>query len=476
MEDPKELISALEQLERQRNIPKENVFETIEESLVSALRKHVGKSSQISAHMDRETGHITASQQMKVVDVVVNGETEIILKDAKKYSAKAKIGDTIDISIDIKPFSRIAAQIAKQVLIQKVRDIEVENLYREYKPREGEVVTGMVRRFSDKDIIVDIGKAEGLLPYCEQIKKERYNPNSRAKGIILKVLAHKDFQQDNSYQKYRPAIMRMDKSQKGPYIIISRAAPEFMQKLFEVEVPEIAERLIEIMTIEREPGYRAKVVVKSNDMKVDPIGACVGMRGIRIRSVTNELSGEKIDLIPYTTDPQQMIINSLSPAKILFVDITDKENKKALVKVADDQLPIAIGRDWQNVKLASKITGYEIEIKSESEAKKEGQETKDALIETLLEVEGIGPKTAQVLVASGLTDIGKIATFTAENLSTLQGIGEKLAQKIIEGAKKYISQKTDKKTVKKKDTKENTKIENEKEKVSSKSEEEKQTN
>jgi N utilization substance protein A len=378
---------------------------------------------------------------MKVVDTVLNEETEISKKEAKKHSPKNKMGDVIDIEIDITPFSRIAAQIAKQVLIQKIRDTERENLYREYKPREGEVITGLVRRFSDRDIIVDIGKTEGLLPYCEQIRKERYNPNSRVKGIILKVLSHKDLLAEDSYQKYRPAIVRMDKSQKGPYIMISRGSREFLQKLFEVEVPEIAERLIEIMAIEREPGYRAKVAVKSNDMKVDPIGACVGMRGIRIRSITNELSGEKIDLINYTTDPEQMIINSLSPAKILSISITDKENKKALVKISDDQLPIAIGKDWQNVKLASRITGYEIEIKSETEAKKEGQITRGNLTQKLLEVEAIGVKTAKVLVDAGLTSIDKIATLTPENLATLQGIGKKTAEKIIEGAKKHTKQK-----------------------------------
>lgn len=447
MEDSKELITALELIERQRNIPKENIFQTIEEALVSALRKHVGKSAQISAQMDRNTGTVKAVQHMKVVEIVVNPETEILLQDAKKYKSKAKTDDVIDIEVDIKPFSRIAAQIAKQVLIQKIRDTEREHIYKEYKPREGEVVTGSVRRFSDKDIIIDIGKTEGILPYCEQIRKERYSQNSRVKGIILKVLTHKDITGDDTYQKYRPAMVRMDKSQKGPYIIISRGAPEFLLKLFEVEVPEVSERLIEIMAIEREPGYRAKVVVKSNDVKVDPIGACVGMRGIRIRSITAELSGEKIDLIHYTNDPQQMIINALSPAKVLSVTITDKENKKALVKVADDQLPIAIGKDWQNVKLASRVTGYDIEIKGESETKKEGEKNKEMLIKTLLEVDGIGPKTAEVLVASGLTDIEKISTFTPENLSTLQGIGEKVAVKIIEGARKHTQKKEGEKPV-----------------------------
>ena len=441
MEDSKELIKALESLERERNISVTDVLKTIEESLVSALRKHIGKSAQIAATMDPETGEIKAIQHMKIVDFVVSPETEIDKKEAKKYVKSPKIDDIVDVEINIKPFSRIAAQIAKQVLIQKIRDNEREMLYTDFKPREGEVITGIVRRFSDRDIIVDIGKAEGLLPYCEQIRKERYNQNGRVKGIILKVLSHKDITQDETFKKYRPAINKMDKGQKGPYIIISRSAPEFLKKLFEVEVPEVSEGVIEIMAIEREAGYRAKVIVKSNDIKIDPIGACVGMRGIRIRSVTNELSGEKIDLISHTLDAQQLVANSLSPAKVLSVQITNKENQRAMATVADDQLAIAIGRDWQNVKLASRISGWEIEIKGETEAKKAGQTAKKNITEDLLSVDGIGPKTAEVLIAYNLTDIGKIAGLTPEYLSTLQGIGQKIAEKIIEGAKKYIAEK-----------------------------------
>ncbi len=445
MEDnqPKDLITALERLERERNIKKEEVFKTIEDALVSALRKHIGKSAQIFAKMDEVTGQMRAFQRLKVVEAVVNPETEIGLDKAVKYVPEPKPEQEIDIPLDINEFSRIAAQIAKQVLIQKIRDIERDNIYREYKPREGEVVTGMVRRFSDRDIIVDIGKTEAILPYCEQIRKERYAPNSRVKAVILRVLSQKDLAatDDPAMGRYRSAVSRMDKTQRGPYIILSRSAPLFLTKLFEVEVPEINDHLVELVTVERDAGFRSKVVVRSSDSKIDPIGACVGMRGMRIRAVTNELSGERIDLIAWSSDVAQMITNAMSPAQVTSVRAIDKESKRALVIVPDDQLAVAIGKDWQNIKLASKITGWEIEARSESQYSEEGRRVQAAATQDLTNIEGIGPKIAEVLVKSGITDISRIASFTPEHLATLQGVGAKTAQKIIQGARKHLQDK-----------------------------------
>jgi len=441
----KELVLALERLERERNIKKEEVFKTIEDALVSALRKHIGKSAQITAKMDPVTGQISATQEMKIVETVVNPETEMSLEKAAKNFPGSAVDSQVSIQIDVTDFSRIAAQIAKQVLIQKIRDIERDSLYRDYKPREGEVITGLVRRFSDKDIVVDLGKAEGVLPYMEQIKKERYAPNSRVKAVILNVISPKELSnpEDTVAQRYRGVIARLDKIQRGPYVILSRAAPLFLTRLFEVEVPEISERLVEIVTVERDAGFRSKVVVKSSDSKVDPIGACVGMRGMRIRPVTNELSGERIDLIAYTSDSLQMIVNAMSPAKVTSVRVTDKEAKKALVVVPDDQLPIAIGKDWQNIRLASKITGWELEVKSESQVQTAGRKIQEAATQDLTGLEGVGQKTAEVLVKAGLTDIAKLAALTPEYLSTLQGVGEKTAKKIIAGAQKYMKEKAE---------------------------------
>ena len=445
--DSKELLSALEGLEREKNIKREDTLKTIEDALISALRKHLGKTAMLSAKIDTDSGTIQAFQTLAVVEAVTNPEMEISLEDAKKINPKVKIGGDIVHVLEVEDFSRIAAQIAKQVLIQKVRGIERDNLYREFKPREGEVVTGLVRRFSDRDIVVDLGKAEAILPYCEQIKKERYIHGGRIKAIISKVMSQielAEIKEDPVLSRYKSAAFKMDKGQRGPYIILSRTSPEFLKELMKVEIPELSDGIIEIKAIYRDPGFRAKVVVSSNDNKIDPIGTCVGMRGIRIRAVTNELSGEKIDLINYSDDAVSIIVNALSPAKVLSVKIVSMENKQALVIVPDDQLAIAIGKDWQNIKLASKVSGWELEVKSESQKKQEGQEASQLIQDTLSDVEGIGPKIAEVLAKAGFNSIEKLATLTPEHLSTLQGVGEKTAEKIIEGAKKYLAEKAQK--------------------------------
>ena len=442
----RDLLAALESLEREKNISRADTIKTIEDALVSALRKHFGKTALLTARIDPEYGTIEAFQTLTVVKEVTNPEVEISLEAAKEENPKAKIGEEVVFNINVEDFSRIAAQIAKQVLIQKVRGIERDNLYKEYKPREGEVVTGLVRRFSDKDIVVDLGKAEAILPYSEQIKKEHYTHGGRVKAMIVRVLTQADFanvdvKADPALGRYKSAAYRLDKAQRGPYIILSRATPEFLKNLMQVEIPELEEGIIEIKGIYRDPGMRAKVVVKSNDNKIDPIGTCVGMRGIRIRAVTNELSGEKIDLINFSDDAATTIVNALSPAKVLSVKIKSHEEKKALVIVPDDQLAIAIGKDWQNIRLASKVSGWDLEVKSESQQKQQGQEETQLKQDVLSEVEGIGPKLAEVLIKAGFTTVEKIASVGVEHLATVQGVGEKTAEKIIEGAKKYLAEK-----------------------------------
>ena len=442
----RDLLAALESLEREKNISRADTIKTIEDALVSALRKHFGKTAVLTARIDPEYGTIEAYQTLVVAKEVTNREVEISLEDAKLENPKAKVGQEINIALNVEDFSRIAAQIAKQVLIQKVRGIERDNLYKEFKPREGEVVTGLVRRFSDKDIVVDLGKAEAILPYCEQIKKEHYTHGGRVKAIITRVLTQADFanvdvKADPALGRYKSAAYRLDKAQRGPYIILSRATPEFLKNLMQVEIPELEEGIIEIKGIYRDPGMRAKVVVKSNDNKIDPIGTCVGMRGIRIRAVTNELSGEKIDLINFSDDAATTIVNALSPAKVLSVKIKSHEDKKALVIVPDDQLAIAIGKDWQNIRLASKVCGWDLEVKSESQQKQQGQEESQLKQDVLSEVEGIGPKLAEVLIKAGFTTVEKLASVGVEHLATVQGVGEKTAEKIIEGAKKYLAEK-----------------------------------
>ncbi|MGN0023913.1 MAG: transcription termination/antitermination protein NusA [Candidatus Avelusimicrobium sp.] len=439
----KDLILALEGLEREKNIKREDILKTIEDALVSALRKNLGKTAQISAKIDVENGSIKAFQMLSVVELVTNPETEISIEDAKAHLKNPAAGDVVTITLEVEDFSRIAAQIAKQVLIQKVRGIERDNFYKEFKPREGEVITGSVRRFSDRDIIVDLGKVEAILPYCEQIKKERYVNGSRVKAIIAKVLNQNDLANigdDPVLARYKSAAFKMDKGQRGPYVILSRANGKFLEELFKVEVPEINEGIVEIKGVQRDPGFRAKVMVSSIDNKIDPIGTCVGMRGIRIRAVMNELSGERIDLINYSSDISTVLMNALAPAKADFVKIDSLTEKRATVIVPDDQLAIAIGKDWQNIKLASKLTGWNLEVKSESQKAQEGKEASDAVQAKLASVEGIGPKMAEVLQKSGFTNVEQIAELDIEHLSTVQGIGDKTAAKIIEGAKKYVAE------------------------------------
>ena len=437
----KELLAALEGLEREKNIKRGDILKTIEDALVSALRKNLGKTAQITATVDAQSGTIQAAQLLNVVDVVTNPEMEIDVASAKKEKKSVKVGDVLSRPLEVNDFSRIAAQIAKQVLIQKVRGIERENFYNEFKPREGEVITGTVRRMSDRDIIVDLGKIEAILPYCEQIRRERYGVGSRVKAMITKVMTPTDLAEvgdDPILSRYKSAAFKMDKGQRGPYIFLSRGNGKFLEELFKVEVPEINEGIVEIKGIERDPGFRSKVIVNSIDSKIDPIGTCVGMRGIRIRAIQNELSGERIDLILYSTDTSTLISNAVAPAKVNFVQITSVTNKEAVVIVPDDQLAIAIGKDWQNIRLASRLTGWKLDVKSESQKAQEGKEVSDNIQSVLANIEGVGPKTAELLQKAGFTSVEKLANVEAEHLCTVQGIGDKTAVKIIEGAKKYL--------------------------------------
>ncbi len=440
----KELVAALEGLEREKNIKRDDILKTIEDALISALRKNLGKTAQITAKIDVNTGSVQALHLLNVVDVVVNPEMEISLENAKKEQKGAKVGDVISHPLQVTDFSRIAAQIAKQVLIQKVRGIERDNFYKEYKPREGEVVMGTVRRMSDRDIIVDLGKIEAILPYCEQIRKERYTNGSRIKAVIAKVMNQTDLAavgtDDALLSRYKSAAFRMDKGQRGPYVFLSRGNGRFLEELFKVEVPEINEGIVEIKKIERDPGFRAKVLVSSIDSKIDPIGTCVGMRGIRIRAIQNELSGERIDLINYSAEVSTLLMNAIAPAKANFVQIISLKDKKALIIVPDDQLAIAIGKDWQNIRLASRLTGWELDVKSESQKATEEKKATESIQAVLASIEGVGPKTAELLQKAGFTTAEKLANVEVEHLCTVQGIGDKTAAKIIEGAKKYIAE------------------------------------
>lgn len=410
-----EFMAIIEQLERDKNIKKEEIFKTIADSIITALRKYYGKIVQIEAEVNPDTAEMKAYFIKDVVDDVAVEELEICLEEAKKYKPDAKIGDKVKIPVDVEDFSRIASQIAKQTLLQKIRVSEREKIFAEFSPRVGEIVSGVVTHINNRDILVNLGKAEAILPYNEQIKKEKYSVNDRIKAIIQKV-----------------------EKNKTPQIILSRASIEFLKAILQNEIPEIYDGIVEIVSMVREPGVRSKIIVKSNSSKIDPVGACVGVKGSRIKAIMAELSNEKIDLIPYSDDIVQIIAKAFSPAKVSSVSI-DKNNKRAIVVVPDDQVDLANGRDGVNKSLVEKLTGYSFEVKSESQKEKETNEMFRAQVKKLMEIEGITQRIAETLVKVGYNTPQKIAALKIEELSSLSGIGDKTANKIMESVKKYLS-------------------------------------
>jgi len=404
-----ELGGVFEQIEREKGIPKEELLGMIEAALTSAFRKHSGKKQKFEAHVDPKSGEITAYVKKKVVTKAENPYTQIAKKEALKLNPAVKVGDEIRIKVETKEFGRIAAQTAKQVIVQRIRETERENLFKEFKEKEGTVMNAVVQRFARKNIIVDLGKVEAILPEWEQIPGHKYEVFERSKVYVLKV----------------------EQSPRGPQISVSRTHPGLVKRLYELEVPEVRDHTVEIKQIVREPGYRCKVAVVSNNERVDPVGACVGVKGSRVQAIINELNGERMDLISYSNDPATYIASSLSPAKVLSVTV-EKDKKNALVVVADDQLSLAIGKAGQNVRLAARLTSWHIDIKSESQMKK----AKEAEVSELTKLPGVGKVTAQLLSQHGFTTLEKIASSSISELTKISGIGQKSAEKIYKAAKK----------------------------------------
>ena len=343
--DNKELILALEELEKEKGMDKEYLLEAIETALVTAYKRNFDSLENVKVEMDRQTGATHLYAIKKVVEKVEDPETEIELKEAQKINPDYNVDDEINIEIVPRDFGRIAAQTAKQVIIQKLREAEREIVYNEFEERKGEIVSGLIQTADGNIVVMDLGKLEGVLPKKEQIPTETYRVNDKIKGYIVKV----------------------EKGQKGaPQVMVSRSHPDFVRKLLEFEIPEIYEGVIEIKSVSRDPGYRSKVAVYSPDPNIDPVGSCVGQKGVRIQNVINELNGEKIDVIEWNEDPSIYIAASLLPAQILAVDIKP-ENKFAQVIVPDDQLSLAIGKSGQNARLAARLTDWKIDIKSETQ-------------------------------------------------------------------------------------------------------------
>ena len=343
--DNKELILALEELEKERGMKKDYLLEAIETALVTAYKRNFDSLENVKVEMDRQTGATHVYSIKKVVEKVEDPEMEISIEDAKKINPDYAEGDEANIEIVPRNFGRIAAQTAKQVIIQKLREAEREIVFNEFNERKGEIVSGLIQKADNNIVVMDLGKLEGVMPKKEQIPTEKYRVNDKIKGYILKV----------------------ERGQKGaPQVIVSRSHPDFVRKLLEFEIPEIYEGVIESKSVSRDPGYRSKVAVYSPDPNIDPVGSCVGQKGVRIQNVINELNGEKIDVIEWNEDPSIFIAASLLPAKILAVDVKEDE-KFAQVIVPDDQLSLAIGKSGQNARLAARLTEWKIDIKSETQ-------------------------------------------------------------------------------------------------------------
>uniref|UniRef100_A0A831UHB7 Transcription termination/antitermination protein NusA n=1 Tax=Geobacter metallireducens TaxID=28232 RepID=A0A831UHB7_GEOME len=345
METTFNLKHIIDQIVKEKGIDRDIVVEALEQAVLSAANKKYRNTRELEAHYNPEVGEVELFEFVTVVDEVVDSYKEIDLEEAREVDPDVEIGDSLGMKMDASGFTRIAAQTAKQVIIQKVREAERETIFNEFKDRIGELVNGVVRRFEKGDLVVDLGRAEALLSNKEQAPREVYRQGDRIKALIMDI--------------------RM--TPKGPQILLSRTHPAVLAKLFEAEVPEIAEGIVEIKSVVREPGSRSKIAVYSHDSDVDPVGACVGMRGSRVQNVVSELRGEKIDIIPWSEDPARFACNALQPAAVTKVYI-DEENKALEIIVADDQLSLAIGKKGQNVRLAAKLTGWRIDIKSETRA------------------------------------------------------------------------------------------------------------
>ncbi|HEX6726437.1 MAG TPA: transcription termination factor NusA [Nitrospira sp.] len=358
----RELISVIDEIGRQKGIDKARVIGAIESALQTAAKKRFGQAENIQVEIDPKTGEISVVSKKIIVETVGNPKAEISLQEARQYDSEAELGDEIGSLIEMNELGRIAAQTAKQVIFQKVREAEWEAVQKEYSTRQGDLMTGIILGMERRNYLVDLGKTEAILPIQEQIPRETYRRGDRVKAMLLEVR----------------------RTPKDVQVILSRSHPQFVAKLFELEVPEVMEKIIEIRSVVREPGDRTKIAVTSREKAVDPVGACVGIKGSRVQAVVRELRGEKIDIITWTQDPRVFIAEALNPATIEKVGI-DEEKKSALVVAADSQLSLAIGKNGQNVRLAARLTGWKIDIISATEYEKEkverDKEIKAALAE-----------------------------------------------------------------------------------------------
>ncbi len=407
-----EILAGLDFFERDRGIKREVLLEAMNTALLAAARKAVGPARDLRVEIDSKSGEIKAYAKLTVVEKVVNRHDEIRLELAQKFNKEVKLGDDLEVPVTPKDFGRIAAQTAKQAMMQRIRQAEKEMIYDEFKDRAGEIVSGTVRRFERSDVIVDLGKFEATMPNRERVQTEDYNVGDRLRAYVVAV----------------------ENGPRGPEIIISRSHPNFVRRLFETEVAEIGDRTVEIKGIAREAGYRTKVAVWSANDKVDPVGACVGMRGARVKNIVRELNNEKVDIIRWSADVKEFVQEALKPAKIKSISL-DEAKKHVLIKVDEDQLSLAIGKRGQNARLTSRLSGWEINIEKDESAAEVFKDKLHQAEKALMDALTIDEATATALVKNGLGSLDTLVEVEPQDIADAIEIDLAKATEIHEAAK-----------------------------------------
>jgi N utilization substance protein A len=402
-----ELIAMLEYMERERGIKRDVLIEAVSNALLSASKKSVGASRDLHIDINPKTGAIRALANLIVVDQVSNPQDEIDIDRARKVKSDANVGDTVEIEVTPRNFGRIAAQTAKQAMMQRIRQVEKEMIYEEFKDRAGEIVSGTVRRFDRSDVILDLGKFEAVMPQRERVAVEDYNVGDRLRAYVVAV----------------------ENGPRGPEIIVSRSHPNFVRRLFELEVSEIADGTVEIRGIAREAGYRTKIAVWSANEKVDPVGACVGMRGSRVKNIVRELNNEKVDIIRWSADPREYVLEALKPAKVKNLTF-DAEKKSVQISVDEDQLSLAIGKKGQNARLTSRLTGWEINIDKDTSATTAVEQKVAQAAQTLAAALPVTQEQAVMLVKSGFTNLEGLRDADVSDLVGILSVDDGKAQEI----------------------------------------------
>ncbi len=408
-----EILDALSQITREKSVDRSLLIETLEVGLASAVRKKFGPTADVEVKFVNETGEIRMALRKQVVENVEDPSLQMTVEEARAHRSSAQVGDVLTFPLRLEDFGRNAIQTAKQVLIQRVREAERERVFKEYADKISVLVRGVVQQVDRGNVIVKLDHSEGMLPAREQIPRSYHRQGDYVRALVINV----------------------DRSTKGPQVILSRTHPDFLRRLFESEVPEIAESIVEIKAVAREPGSRAKISVYSTDPRVDAVGSCVGLKGSRVQSIVRELGGERIDIVPWSQDPVVFVSRALSPAKVLDARANEEE-KRMHVVVADDQLSLAIGKGGQNARLAAKLTGWKIDLVPKSEESKRLEARRASRVE--IEKLELGEATTEKLISAGIETVQELAAATLERLTEIPGVGEKTAEKLLSAARAYL--------------------------------------